>query len=68
MAGKKSRSKTEPGLRVIGPRGGFRRVGHAFGPDATDIPLRLLSEEDIATLKAEAKLIVSEIEIPLVEA
>ncbi len=60
-----SRKKTVPGIRVIGPKGGFRRAGHVFGPGETDIPLDSMSEQQIAAIRSEPRLIVTDIEIPL---
>ncbi len=60
-----SRKKTAPGIRVIGPKGGLRRAGLRFGPGETDIPLDRLSEEQLAAIRDEPRLVVTDIEIPL---
>ncbi len=45
-------------LRVSGPAKGRWRAGRHFGPDAVDIPVADLSEDEIARLKADPELIV----------
>ncbi len=61
----KTAPETVPGIRVIGPEGGFRRAGRLFTPDGTDIPLDQLSKAQITAIRAEPRLIVTNIEIEL---
>ncbi|HFQ15137.1 MAG TPA: hypothetical protein ENK41_02175 [Rhodobacteraceae bacterium] len=61
----KTVTETISGIRVIGPEGGFRRAGHLFGPGETDIPLDSMSKQQIAAIRAEPRLIVTDIEIAL---
>lgn len=57
-------------LRVVARREGFRRAGFAFGAEPTDIPLDQLKKEQIAALKDEPQLLVTEteIEVPAADA
>ncbi|TDE40929.1 hypothetical protein [Antarcticimicrobium sediminis] len=50
-------------MRVIGPKGGFRRAGRTFGPEPVDIPLEDLSEAEQQALSSEPKLIVAMIAV-----
>lgn len=52
-----------PALRVVGPKGGFRRAGRTFGPDPIDIALADLTETQVTALTAEKKLVVAEVEL-----
>ncbi len=58
-------AKTEPDapqpeavVRVIGPALGRWRIARKFGPEATEIPLAELTEDQIAALKADPLLTV----------
>ena len=50
-------------LSIVSSREGFRRTGLTFGITARVIPLVLLSKDEIALLKGEAMLVVTEIEV-----
>lgn len=50
-----------PGLRVTGPKQGFRRAGRSFGAEPVDIPLAELSDEEIAALEEEPNLVTTRI-------
>ncbi len=63
MASKTRKPRKVKALRVTGPEGGFRRAGHRFGPEPTDLAIASLTEAQIAALKAEPSLAVSEVEI-----
>ncbi|EAU53531.1 HI1506-related protein [Mariprofundus ferrooxydans] len=52
--------KKAPALSITSSVEGFRRAGHAFGSKETIIKLSDLSDEQIAALKAEPKLAVTE--------
>lgn len=54
----------DKGLLIVArPQAGFRRIGRHFGPDGETIPLSDLTEDEVATLKAEAQLVVVEVDI-----
>lgn len=48
-------------LSVVGPEEGFRRGGRVFGRDKVTIPIGELSKGQIAAIKNEPKLVVSEV-------
>lgn len=50
----------EPSLVVIGPRRGRRRAGRQFGPEPVTIPLAELSDDEIAAIKGDPALTVTE--------
>lgn len=57
------------GLRIVARSDkGFRRCGRAFGPEGTTLPLSELTEDEVATLKDEAQLVVVEVDIEPVKA
>ena len=56
-------AKKSPGLRVVAARDGFRRAGRAWSKDATDVALANLTKDQIAQLKSEPLLAVSEVDI-----
>lgn len=64
----KKKAKTVPGLRITAKRDGFRRAGRAWSAAATDVPARELTKEQIASLKSEPMLLVTDIEIAPAEA
>lgn len=45
---------------VVGPANGRRRIGERFGPEKRALPLEGLSPKDLAALKDDPLLIVSE--------
>ena len=56
------KSATEPALRITAPRGGFRRAGRRWSGTST-VPVRVLTEDEIAALKAEPRLTVEVVEV-----
>lgn len=52
-----------PALSVVSGREGFRRAGRAWGKEATVVKLSELTKEQVAQIKAEALLTVTEVEI-----
>lgn len=60
----KASDKKVPGLRVIAAQDGFRRGGRAWSKEPTEVALTDLTKEQIAQLKAEPTLAVTECEIP----
>lgn len=53
------------GLRITAKREGFRRAGHAWSVQPTEIPLDDLSDDQVAMLKAETTMLtVEEITLP----
>lgn len=56
-----------PALSVLSSRDGFRRGGRAWGKEATVVKLSDLNKEQIAQIKGEALLTVTEVEIPVDE-
>jgi len=54
-------------LSISTSREGFRRAGYVFGKEPTIIPLEDLDRKQIALLKAEPLLAVSEVEIDAAE-
>lgn len=62
---KKPAGSADKGLRIVArPQAGFRRIGRHFGPDGETIPLSELTAEEVETVKAEAQLVVVEVDIP----
>jgi hypothetical protein len=55
-------------LKVISRKDGFRRAGYVFGAVPVEIPLDVLSAEQIEALKAEPQLIVVETDVAQTEA
>ena len=55
--------KKVPGLRVVAAQDGFRRGGRAWSKEPTDVALSDLSREQIAQIKAEPKLAVTEVDV-----
>ncbi len=49
-------------LRVQGPAQGFRRAGRGFGAKPVDIPLADLSDDELAALENEPRLLTQRIE------
>ncbi|MCP5246063.1 MAG: hypothetical protein H6937_08975 [Burkholderiales bacterium] len=54
------KKKTEKVLKVVSSREGFRRAGHRFGKEPVTLRLDDLTDEQIAMLKAESMLVVTE--------
>lgn len=52
-----------PALSVVSSREGFRRGGRAWGKDEVVVKLSELTDEQIAQLKGESLLTVTEIEV-----
>lgn len=52
-----------PALSVVSSRDGFRRGGRAWGKEATVVKLADLDKQQIAQIKGEALLTVTEVEI-----
>ena len=50
-------------LRIVAKRNGFRRAGRAWSTEPRDVALDALSAEELAQLRAEPMLIVTEVEI-----
>lgn len=63
MAEQKPKTKKIPGLRISALAAGFRRAGRAWGTEATDVPASEFDKAQIAALKAEPGLRVTECEI-----
>ncbi len=59
-------AKKEPvkALSVASKDNGFRRAGRAWSAAATVVPLSELSDEQVAQLKAELLLTVTEVDLP----
>ncbi len=55
--------KKVPGIRVVAKADGFRRAGRAWSKAGTDLPLADLKKAEIAALRAEPRLTVTDIEI-----
>ena len=49
-------------LVVVSSREGFRRAGHRFGKEPVTLRLADLTDEQVAMLKAEPMLVVTETE------
>lgn len=62
-----AKEKTVPGIRVVAKVDGFRRAGRAWSKAGTDLPVTSLKKADLAALRAEPKLTVTDIEIPAAE-
>ena len=62
------KAKTIPGIRVVAKAEGFRRAGRAWSKAGTDLPVASLKKGDLAALRAEPRLIVTDIEIPATKA
>ena len=67
MATNPPKGKTVPGIRVVAKVDGFRRAGRAWSKAGTDLPLAGIKKADLAALRAEPKLTVTDIEIPAAE-
>jgi len=52
-----------PALSVTSSRDGFRRAGRVWGKEESVVKLSELSDEQIAQIKGEAMLTVTEIEV-----
>ncbi len=52
-----------PALSITSSRDGFRRAGRSWSKEATVVKLSELSKEQIAHIKGEALLTVTEVEI-----
>lgn len=50
-------------LQIVAKTDSFRRAGYEFGSTATLIDPDKLSKEQIAALKSEPKLVVTEVEV-----
>lgn len=64
----KPTAKVVPGLRVAAKVAGFRRGGRAWPADATDVPVADFSKAQLAQIRAEPMLVVTDIEIPAAQA
>lgn len=62
-AAAKTKTVKVPALSVVCDREGFRRAGRAWGKEATVVKLSELTKEQIAQIKGEALLTVTEIEV-----
>ena len=63
----KNDPKTLPGIRVVAKADGFRRAGRAWSKAGTDLPAAGIKKADLAALRAEPMLTVTDIEIPVAE-
>ena len=61
------KTKTVPGIRVVAKTDAFRRCGRAWAKAGTDLPVANLKKADLAALRAEPNLTVTDIEIPVAE-
>lgn len=59
--------KKVPGIRVVAKVDGFRRAGRAWSKEGTELPLASLKKPELAALRAEPKLTVTDIEIQVAE-
>ncbi|OIO57325.1 MAG: hypothetical protein COX57_02195 [Alphaproteobacteria bacterium CG_4_10_14_0_2_um_filter_63_37] len=59
-----AKKTTTPGLRVSSHKNGFRRGGRAWS-GVTELPVSVLTEEQIAQIKAEPMLTVVEIDLEI---
>lgn len=59
----KPKTRKVPGLRVQSAVAGFRRAGRAWPAAPTDVPVAELTKAQIAALKAEPRLVVTDVEI-----
>lgn len=62
MATSKS-SAPKPAIKVVCATPGFRRGGHAFGPEATVIAIGDLNKKQLEAIRAEPLLVVVDTEI-----
>jgi hypothetical protein len=65
---KKAAGDAGKSLKVIARPERFRRCGREFGAEPTLIPLDELSEDELATLQAETKLVCEIVDTPAAEA
>lgn len=63
MADQKPKIQKIPGLRVRALVDGFRRGGRAWTAEAQDVAASEFTKAQIAALKDEARLVVTDIEI-----
>ena len=56
------KKKAEKVLVIVSSREGFRRAGHRFGKEPVTLRLADLTDEQVAMLKAEPMLVVTETE------
>lgn len=49
-----------PSITVVGPAEGRRRIGRRFGAEPVILPLDELTDDQIAALRSDKRLIVSE--------
>lgn len=68
MANNPPKAKTVPGIRVVAKADGFRRAGRAWSKAGTDMPLAGIKKADLAALRDEPRLTVTDIEIPATKA
>lgn len=61
------KAKPAPGIRIVAKRDGFRRCGIAWPKAGIDLPLAGIKKADLATLRTEPMLTVTDIEIPVAE-
>lgn len=60
-------SKTVPGLRVTAKQAGFRRAGVAWGVELTEVATSKFNKAQLAQLRAEPMLVVTDIDLPVAE-
>jgi len=63
MAEPKVKTKKVPGLRISALAAGFRRAGRAWGAEAEEVEAAQFNKTQIAALKAEPGLRVTDCEI-----
>lgn len=63
----KPKTKTVPGVRVVASVEGFRRAGRAWSKAGTDLPAASLKKAELAALRAEPKLTVTDIDVAVAE-
>jgi uncharacterized protein (UPF0218 family) len=56
-------SAPKPAIKVVCATPGFRRGGHAFGPEPTVIAIGDLTKQQLAAIRAEPLLVVVDTEI-----
>lgn len=64
-AGQEGAVKTIPGIRVMSKTEGFRRGGRAWSSSPAEVAVATFSKRQIADIRAEQKLIVVDIDIPV---
>mgnify|MGYP000977604019 CR=1 FL=1 len=59
------KAKTVPGIRVVSRPDSFRRAGFGFTSSPKDIAVADLSEEQLALIRGEPKLVVVDIDMEI---